>query len=159
MLLDKSLPSLPPSAVSQNVFSPENESPPSESYSETPTELPPTAHKMTSNLRSRSETGVPAEIPRGPPKRPPNFRSHSSRSEKRERSPVTQEDEHKGTLGGVASFNAVADYEQTTSHYPTPPIKTTDTPFIRNYLKDLETAKDSSFQWHLIRTRRRDRLP
>ncbi len=96
MLLDKSLPSLPPSAVNQNVFSPDNESPPSETYSETPTELPPTAPKTTSNLRSRSETGVPAEIPRGPPKRPPTFRSHSSRSEKRERSPVTQEDEHKG---------------------------------------------------------------
>ena len=96
MLLDKSLPSLPPSAVNQSTFSPDNESPPSESYSETPTELPPTAHKMPSNLRSRSETGAPAEIPRGPPKRPPNIRSHSSRSEKRERSPIIPEDERKG---------------------------------------------------------------
>lgn len=96
MLLDKSLPSLPPSAVNQSAFSPDNESPPSEGYSETPTELPPGAHKVPSNLRSRSETGAPAEIPRGPPKRPPNFRSLSSRSEKRERSPMTQEDERKG---------------------------------------------------------------
>lgn len=96
MLLDKSLPSLPPSAVSQNVLSPDTESPPSESYSETPTELPPTAQKIPSNLRSRSENGVPAEVPRGPLKRPPNFRSRSSRSEKRERSPIMQEDERKG---------------------------------------------------------------
>ena len=96
MLLDKSLPSLPPNAVNQVVFPPDNESPPSESYSETPTELPPTAHKMASNMRSRSETGAPAEVPRGVPKRPSNFRSHSSRSEKRERSPLTQEDERKG---------------------------------------------------------------
>ena len=96
MLLHKSLPSLPPSAVNQSTFSTDNESPPSESYSETPTELPPTAHKMPSNLRSRSETGTPAETPRGLPKRPANPRSHSSRSEKRERSPVMQEDERKG---------------------------------------------------------------
>lgn len=99
MLLDKSLPSLPPSAVNQSAFSPDNESPPSESYSETPTELPPAAHKTHSNLRSRSETGAPAEISRGPQKRPPNFRSHSSRSEKRERSPpIMQEDDRKGML-------------------------------------------------------------
>lgn len=98
MLLDKSLPSLPPSAVNTSAFSLDNESPPSESYSETPTELAPTTHKMPSNLRSRSETGGPAEIPRGPPKRPPNFRSHSSRSEKRERSPMMQEDERKDTM-------------------------------------------------------------
>ncbi|CAD6573518.1 MAG: Rho-type gtpase-activating protein [Alectoria sarmentosa] len=95
MLLDKSLPSLPPSAVNQSAFLPDNESPPSESYSETPTDLPPTANKVPSNLRSRSETGAPADIPRGPPKRPPNFRSHSSRSEKREKSPVMQEDDRK----------------------------------------------------------------
>ena len=96
MLLDKSLPSLPPSAVNQGAFSPDNGSPPSESYSETPTELPPTAHKPPSSLRSRSETGAPTETPRGPPKRPPNLRSHSSKSEKRERSPIMQEDERKG---------------------------------------------------------------
>ena len=98
MLLDKSLPKLPPSAVNQSAFSPDNESPPSESYSETPTELPPAGLKPHSNLRSRSETGAPAEISRGLQKRPPNFRSHSSRSEKRERSPpVMQEDDRKGT--------------------------------------------------------------
>ena len=97
-LLDKSLPSLPPSAVHPSAFSPDNESPPSESYSETPTELPPTAHKVPSNMRSKSETGVPAETPRGPPKRPPNFRSHSSKSERRERSPMMQEDERKGNI-------------------------------------------------------------
>ena len=96
MLLDKSLPSLPPSAVDKSAFSTDNESPPSESYSETPTELPPTAHKAPSTIRSRSETGTPAEIPRGASKRPSNFRSHSSRSEKRERSPVVREDDRKG---------------------------------------------------------------
>ena len=97
MLLDKSLPSLPPSAINPTVFSQDNESPPSESHSETPTELPPTAHRMPPSSRSRSETGTQAEIPRGLQKRPPNFRSHSSRSDKRERSPITQEDERKGT--------------------------------------------------------------
>ena len=96
MLLDKSLPSLPPSAVDKSAFSTDNESPPSESYSETPTELPPTAHKAPSTIRSRSETGTPAEIPRGASKRPSNVRSHSSRSEKRERSPVVREDDRKG---------------------------------------------------------------
>ena len=96
MLLDKSLPSLPPSAVNQNVFSPEEESPPSESYSETPTELPPYSHKRPSSSRTRSENGVGGEGTRGPPKRPPNLRSHSSKSDKRDKSPPNKEEERKG---------------------------------------------------------------
>lgn len=40
-LLDKSLPSLPPSAAPKSAFSPELETPPSETHSETPTEIPP----------------------------------------------------------------------------------------------------------------------
>lgn len=39
-LLDKSLPSLPPSAAPKTSFSPDLETPPSESHSETPTEVP-----------------------------------------------------------------------------------------------------------------------
>ena len=104
MLLHKSLPSLPPSAVNQSVFSPDNESPPSETYSETPTELPQNSQKRTSNSRSRSETGGPGEGSRGPPKRPPNIRSHSSRSDKRERSPHSHEEEGRGTIRTVLSF-------------------------------------------------------
>lgn len=40
-LLDKSLPSLPPSAAPNTSFSPGIETPPSETHSETPTEVPP----------------------------------------------------------------------------------------------------------------------
>lgn len=98
MLLDKSLPSLPPSAVSQSAFSPEEESPPSETYSETPTELPPHLHNRPSNSETRSETGMANEGSRGPLKRPPNLRSRSSKSDKRERSPSNNEDERKGTI-------------------------------------------------------------
>lgn len=118
MLLHKSLPSLPPNAVNQST---DNESPPSESYSETPTELPPTAHKMPSSLRSRSETGTPAETPRGPPKRPANLRSRSSRSEKRERSPAMQEDERKGiiSVGRLPSMQKLTNNREhhTTKHH------------------------------------------
>lgn len=99
MLLDKSLPSLPPSAVNPSAFLPEAESPPSETYSETPTELPSNSHKQPLNSRSRSEVGTPGDGPRGPPKRPPNLRSLSSKSDKR--SPLTVEEEHKGTVGSI----------------------------------------------------------
>lgn len=47
-LLDKSLPSLPPSAAPKSSFSPELDTPPSETHSETPTEIPP-------RLRPRDE--------------------------------------------------------------------------------------------------------
>ena len=98
MLLDKSLPSLPPSAVSQNAFCPDSESPPSETYSETPTDLHhPSSLKRPSNSRTRSEASGPSDGVRAPLKRPPNLRSNSSRSDKRDRSPLAQEDERKGT--------------------------------------------------------------
>ena len=95
MLLDKSLPSLPPSAVDRSAaFSPDNDSPISESYTETPTELPPTQRQRPSNSRSRSDHGTP-EMPRAAQKRPPYPRSQSSTSEKRNRS-NSQEEERKG---------------------------------------------------------------
>ena len=72
MLLDKSLPSLPPSVVSQNAFPSGYETPPSETYSDTPTELP--SHSA---------------------RRPPNPRM-DPRSGKRERSPAVSEDSRKG---------------------------------------------------------------
>ncbi|KAF7507411.1 hypothetical protein GJ744_010470 [Endocarpon pusillum] len=57
-LLDKSLPSLPPSAAPQSSYSPELETPPSDSHSETPTEVPP-------RLQPRSERrGVPRGLSR-----------------------------------------------------------------------------------------------
>ena len=83
MLLDKSLPSLPPSAVHQSAPSPEHETPPSEAYSETPTEL-----------------AVPTSPPPPPPPLPPpqkhSSRKESSRIRQRGRSPSQQEPERKG---------------------------------------------------------------
>ena len=94
----KSLPSLPPSVVNHSAFSPEDESPPSETYSETPTELPLQPRTRPSNSRTRSETGMPGDGSRGVSKRPPNLRSRSSKSDHRERSPLTKEDERKGRI-------------------------------------------------------------
>jgi len=100
MLLDKSLPSLPPSAANRDaVFTPDTESPTSEAYSETPTELPPAQRKRPSGSRSRSDHGTP-DLSRGAPKRPPYPRSQSSRSEKRR---SLQEDERKGKLQGYSA--------------------------------------------------------
>ncbi|KAL6719869.1 Rho-type gtpase-activating protein [Lecanora helva] len=98
MLLDKSLPSLPPSAVPQGALYPEEESPPSETYSETPTELPPRMHNRPSNSRTRSDIGTPGEGPRGPPRRPPNLRSRSSKSDHRDRSPFSHDEERNENL-------------------------------------------------------------
>ncbi|KAI9840331.1 MAG: Rho-type gtpase-activating protein [Thelocarpon superellum] len=61
MLLDKSLPSLPPSAVPEAVLSPEQETPPSETHSETPTEMSPhprmpEAHLETPKIRKRDRS-------------------------------------------------------------------------------------------------------
>lgn len=78
MSLGKSLPSLPPGAVHQSALSAEGETPPSEAYSETPTEL---------------------VVPTPPPPPPPPPQKHSSRTDssrtrQRERSP---EQERKGS--------------------------------------------------------------
>ena len=75
MLLDKSLPSLPPNVLFQSTISPGHETPPSETYSDTPTELPPQSQK-----------------------RPSGARTDSGRSLKRDRelSPSGLEDERKG---------------------------------------------------------------
>ena len=95
MLLDKSLPSLPPSAVDRSIaFSPETNSPISESYSETPGELPLANRQRPSNSRTRSDVGTP-EMTRSSQKRPPFNRSQSSTSEKRHRSP-SRDEERKG---------------------------------------------------------------
>ena len=102
MLLDKSLPSLPPSAVNQSALIPDNESPPSEVYTETPTELPQNPHKRPGNSRTRSDTGGLGDVQRGPPQRPPNNRSHSSKSDKQDRSPIAYEEERQGKLAFAA---------------------------------------------------------
>ncbi|KAL8725732.1 MAG: hypothetical protein Q9166_007182 [cf. Caloplaca sp. 2 TL-2023] len=101
MLLHKSLPSLPPSALApettiQNALSPENESPPSDGYSDTPTELPRASHKRPSASRSNSHTGIPINQSRAPPKRPPNSRSNSSKSGHREKLAAAPEEERRG---------------------------------------------------------------
>ena len=93
MLLDKSLPSLPPNA-DRRALSLDEESPPSEVYTDTPTEVPTSQRTRPSGSRSRSEN-VPApsnDIPRAAQKRPPHPRSQSSKSEKREASPPPEED-------------------------------------------------------------------
>ena len=96
MLLDKSLPSLPPSAVDRSAaFSPENNSPISESYSEVPADFPPSQRSRPSNSRTRSDIGTP-ELSRSAQKRPPFNRSQSSTSEKHHRSP-SREAERKGS--------------------------------------------------------------
>ncbi|KAL9004243.1 MAG: hypothetical protein Q9188_002933 [Gyalolechia gomerana] len=102
MLLHKSLPSLPPNALTpestlQNTLSPENESPPSDGYSDTPTELPQMSHKRPSASRSNSHNGNLPEQSRAPPKRPPNSRSSSSRSRHREQVvPPLEEEQRRG---------------------------------------------------------------
>ncbi|KAL9098035.1 MAG: hypothetical protein Q9163_006222, partial [Psora crenata] len=85
MLLHKSLPSLPPTAVDRGaMFSQENSSPLSEPYSETPTELIPAPQPRPPNSRSRSDQRTP-DIPRAAQKRPTYPRSQSAKSEPRER--------------------------------------------------------------------------
>jgi len=98
MLLDKSLPSLPPSAVAQP-FSPENVESPLDSYSDTPTEIPRMPSKKPSASRSNSYSGTPADPSRQAPKRPSYPRSESSREAKRERSPAArpEKDDRKGS--------------------------------------------------------------
>ncbi|KAL8983899.1 MAG: hypothetical protein Q9205_001984 [Flavoplaca limonia] len=102
MLLHKSLPSLPPNAapeaITQNALLPENESPPSDGYSDTPTELPRVSRKRPSASRSNSHNGTPIEQSRASPKRPPNSRSNSSKSRHQERSAPAQEDEQQENL-------------------------------------------------------------
>ncbi|KAI4238350.1 MAG: hypothetical protein LQ349_001158 [Xanthoria aureola] len=101
MLLHKSLPSLPPNApetTSQNALLPENESPPSDGYSDTPTELPRVSRQRPSASRSNSRNGTPIDQSRAPPKRPPNSRSNSSKSRHQERPAPAPEDEPQGNL-------------------------------------------------------------
>lgn len=105
LLLQKSLPSLPPNAgaresTTQNVFSPDSESPPSDGYSETPTELPRVSQKRPSTSRSHSHTGTPTGQSRAPPKHPPTSRSSSSRSRHGEREAPVPEEERRGTDEG-----------------------------------------------------------
>ena len=106
MLLDKSLPSLPPSAGGRNAtFSPANDSPVSESYIEAPAELP--QRQRPSNSRSRSDHSTP-DVSRNSQKQPLHPRSQSSTSEKRNRSNSQEEEEgeRKGMqLGQMASLN------------------------------------------------------
>ena len=109
MLLHKSLPSLPPNASTpettiQNALSPDNESPPSEGFSDTPTELPRVSRKRPSASRSNSHNGTSTDQSRAPPKRPPNSRSSSSKSGHRERSAPAPEEEQRGN--GKAHFEA-----------------------------------------------------
>lgn len=97
MLLDKSLPSLPPNAKHSTAFSPDNESFASDGYSDTPTELPRIS-KRSANSRSSSQTGTPAEPNRVSQKRPPHSRSSSSRSSHRDRSPAGPEEDRRGMV-------------------------------------------------------------
>lgn len=106
MLLDKSLPSLPPSAVDRsNALSPDNDSLASEGYSDTPTELPRISpHNKASTSKSSSHAGTPTEPPRRSQRRPQLSRSNSSKSTKRERSPAAREEDPKGKVDDVNRF-------------------------------------------------------
>ncbi|MCJ1405154.1 Rho-type gtpase-activating protein [Xylographa trunciseda] len=61
MLLDKSLPSLPPNAIPPSAFSPDHETPPSDHYSDTPTELPadPIPKKSTKSRKPTRNRSPP----------------------------------------------------------------------------------------------------
>ncbi|KAL8762108.1 MAG: hypothetical protein Q9184_001824 [Pyrenodesmia sp. 2 TL-2023] len=101
LLLQKSLPSLPPNALdleptSQSAFSPENDSPTSDGYSDTPTELPRMSQKRPSAPRSNSHNGTSTEQSRAPPKRPPTSRSNSSKSGHREKVVPAPEEQRRG---------------------------------------------------------------
>ncbi len=98
MLLDKSLPSLPPTAILPGAFSLDNESVASDGYSDAPTELPRISNRRPVNSRSSSQTGTPTESNKAPQKRPPNSRSSSSRSPNRDKSPAGPEDDRKGMM-------------------------------------------------------------
>ena len=104
MLLDKSLPSLPPSAIDRSAFTPDTDSLASDGYSDTPTELPRISQKKTPTPKPSSHSGTPTEPPRVSQKRPPHSRSSSSKSTKRERSPATVDDDSKGNFSRL-SFN------------------------------------------------------
>ena len=110
MLLDKSLPSLPPSAVPRREL--ENDSPPSESYSETPTETIPT-RTLATNSRTKSEQDtVKQDISRAAQKKPPYLRSNSSNERSRERSALVQNDERKEALLPPIHTNRSSHYSQ-----------------------------------------------
>lgn len=104
MLLDKSLPSLPLSAIDRNTaLSPDNESLASDGYSDT-TELPRISqHNKAPASKPSSHSGTPTEPPRRSQRRPPLSRSNSSRSTKRERSPAVREEDPKGKADEVRS--------------------------------------------------------
>ena len=57
---EKALPSLPPGAVPQSAFSPEAETPPTESYSGTPARSPPERH--TSSRRDKAPGSIKREV-------------------------------------------------------------------------------------------------
>ena len=100
MLLDKSLPKLPPSAIDRTVLSPDIDSLPSDGTSDTPTELPRISQKKPTNSRSSSYSSPAAEVaPRSSHKRPTDSRSSSSKSIKRERSPPAHDEDQKGIMG------------------------------------------------------------
>lgn len=89
MLLDKSLPSLPPSAAPREILSPDADTP-SDSYSDTPTELarPPNSGPFDASNPS-SNVGTPTERLTEPPLRGDSQRSRdvsteTSRSTQRE---------------------------------------------------------------------------
>ena len=98
MLLDKSLPSLPPNAKTSAALTPDNDSLASDGYSDTPTELPRISNKRSVNSRSSSQAGTPTESNRESQRPPPQSRSSSSRSSHRDQLPVGPEEDRKGTI-------------------------------------------------------------
>ena len=153
MLLDKSLPKLPPSAVDRTAaLSPDAESLPSDGTSDTPTGLPRISQKPPGNSRSSSYSSpAPDLIPRSAHKRPANSRSSSSRSTKRERSPPALGDDHKGIIRCTANvFNCLTYNLQRTLPFLQAHTRTTGIPQSHSNPTCRAMAKTPTSQWRLI---------
>ena len=102
MLLDKSLPSLPPSAAPREVPSPDVETP-SDTYSDTPTELARPSHGRPLDSNPSSYVGTPTERLTEPPTRgtshrPRDTSAETSRGVQREMSASMRIGDRKGRI-------------------------------------------------------------
>ena len=103
ILLDKSLPSLPPNVDDRKAAQVTETILPSDAVQESPAELPGITRKRPSGSRSRSEqTTAGGDMPRTTVKRPVQPRSHSSNGN-REASPPAVDEERKGMTSSTES--------------------------------------------------------
>lgn len=112
MLLDKSLPSLPPSAAPREVLSPDAETP-SDTYSDTPTELARPSHSKPVDSNPSPYVGTPTEILTEPPPRRNSHRLRDAsagtlRTMLRETSASMRTGDHNGMLGDWSTVDIEA---------------------------------------------------